>query len=59
MHNIEIRQALKSARVFGYEIAAGLGITESSFSRKLARQEMTAAEKEKIYKIIDKIKKGD
>ena len=56
MHNLEIRQALKSARIFGYEVAASLGITESSFSKRLTRREMTANEKERIYRIIEQIK---
>ena len=59
MHNIEIRSKMKSEGVFGYEIAAKLGIAETLFSRKLARKEMTTEEKERIYKIIEKIKKGD
>ena len=56
MHNIEIRKALKSARIFGYEVAANLGITESTFSKRLTRRELTSKEKEKIYLIINKIK---
>ena len=34
MHNIEIRTKLKENRIFGYGIAAKLGIAETSFSRK-------------------------
>lgn len=56
MHNIEIRTKLKENRIYGYEIAAQMGIAETSFSRKMARREMTANEKEKIYQIIDEIK---
>ncbi|MBQ9214442.1 MAG: hypothetical protein IJ150_10965 [Bacteroidales bacterium] len=56
MHNLEIRQALKSARIFGYEVAASLGITESSFSKRLTRRELTTQEKERIYQIIKEIK---
>lgn len=59
MYNIEIRNALKENRIFGYQIAAHLGIAETSFSRKLARKELTEAEKKTIYKIIDKITKGE
>ena len=56
MHNIEIRTKLKENRIFGYEIAAKLGIAETSFSRKMARREKKEKEKEKIYRIIDEIK---
>lgn len=57
MHNIEIRQAMKSARIYGYEIAKELGITESTFSKRLTRRELTEDEKKLIYNIIKKIKK--
>ena len=56
MHNIEIRAKLKENRIFGYEIAAQMGIAETSFSRKMARREMTDKEKKQIYQIIDCIK---
>lgn len=60
MHNIEIRTKLKENRIYGYEIAAKLGIAETSFSRKMARREMTDKEKKQIYQIIDCIKnKGE
>lgn len=57
MHNIEIRQAMKSARIYSYEIAKELGITESTFSKRLTRRELTEDEKKLIYNIIKKIKK--
>ena len=59
MYNIEIRKALKENRIFGYQIAAHLGIAETSFSRKLARRELTDSEKKNIYTIIEKINKGE
>lgn len=59
MYNIEIRNALKVNRIFGYQIAAHLGIAETSFSRKIARRELTEAEKKTIYKIIEKIIEGE
>lgn len=60
MHNIEIRSKLKENRIFCYEIAAKLGIAETSFSRKMARREMSDKEKKQIYQIIDCIKnKGE
>ena len=57
MHNIDIRQAIKSARIYGYEIAQGLGITESTFSKRLTRRELTDNEKKQIYKIINEVKR--
>ena len=59
MHNIEIRQAIKSARIYGYEIAERLGITESTFSKRLTRRELTDDEKKQIHLIIKSIKEGD
>lgn len=59
MHNIEIRNAIKSARVYGYEIAQQLGITESTFSKRLTRRELTDDEKKTIYTIINRITKGE
>lgn len=39
-----------------WEIAERLGIADTSFSRKL-RRELSAEEKEKIYAIIDELKR--
>lgn len=58
MNNLEIRLAIKSARLFSYEIAAELGLSETSFSRKL-RKELPPEEKEKILAAIDRLTKGD
>ncbi len=56
MHNIDIRDAMKLNRVYGYEIAAALGIAESSFSRMMARRELTQEQKQQIITLIPKIK---
>ena len=40
MYNVEIRNAIKKAGLFGYELAAALGVSETSFSRNLARKEL-------------------
>ena len=40
MYNVEIRNAIKKAGLFGYELAAAPGGSETSFSRKLARKEL-------------------
>ena len=57
MNNADIRAAIKKARVFSYEVAAALGISETSFSRKM-RKELSAPEKEKILAAIKKVVEG-
>lgn len=57
MFNVEIRNAMKKARVFGYEVAAALGMNESAFSRKLARRELSIDERDKILAAISEIVK--
>ena len=54
MNNLEVRLAIKEARLFNYEVAAKLGISETYFSRKL-RQELTQEEKRKILELIDNL----
>lgn len=58
MNNLEIRMAIKKARLFSYEIAAELGLSETSFSRKL-RKELPPDEKERILAAIDRLAKGE
>ena len=59
MFNIEVRAAIKKARLFSYEVAAALGITESSFSRKMSRKEMDSEEKRQILAVIERLSKGE
>lgn len=54
MNNLEVRVAIKNARLFNYEVAAELGISETYFSRKL-RKELPDEEREMILTIIDKL----
>lgn len=54
MANIEIRNALKKKRMFNYELAELLGVTEWTLSRKL-RKELSPDEKQKILDIIEKV----
>lgn len=54
MNNIDIREAIKRARLFSYEVASELGISETSFSRKL-RRELSQEEKMRILEAIDKL----
>lgn len=59
MFNIDVRDAIKKARVYGYEVAAALGVHESALSRKLARRELSAEEKETMLKAIEKAKEAN
>lgn len=54
MANIEIRNALKEKRMYNYELAELLGVTEWTLSRKL-RKELPPDEKQKILEIIAKV----
>lgn len=58
MKNFEIRQAMKENRLFSYEVAAALGIADSTMSRKM-RKELDAEEKQKILEVIEKLAKGE
>lgn len=55
MYNVEIRNAIRKAGLFGYELAAALGVSETSFSRKLARKELPNDQKQHILKTIDRV----
>lgn len=55
MQNLAIREAIRKARLFSYEVAMELGISETSFSRKL-RHELSPAEKEKVLAAIEKLR---
>ena len=57
MRNLEIRQAAKQANVMLWEVAAAIGLQDSTFSRKL-RYEFPAKEKNRILKIIRELEKG-
>lgn len=51
MNNLEIRQAMKERRMFNYELAELMGISEFTLSRKL-RNELPQEEKERILNLI-------
>lgn len=57
MTNIEIKTALKEARVYQWEIAKFLNIGESVLSRMM-RQELQPEKKEEILHAIDQIKRA-
>lgn len=52
MYNVDIRDAMKEKRIYGYEVAEKIGMTEFSFSRLLARKELTPERKKEILQII-------
>lgn len=58
MFNIEVRAAIKKARLFNYEVAAAVGMAETAFSRKL-RKELPPDEKERILEAIERLAKGE
>ena len=54
MKNQDIRNEIKTAGLYLWQIADELGINDAAFSRKL-RYELADAEKMKIYGIIEKL----
>lgn len=57
MFNSDIRSEAKAAGLHLWQIAEGLGIHDSNFSRKL-RHELSEREKARIRKIISELSKG-
>lgn len=57
MANKDIRLKAKGCGVPIWKIAAKLGISEPTMTRKL-RFELSEAEKAKIFKIIEELKEG-
>ena len=55
MANLEIREEIKKSRLFHYEIADALGVSESAF-RKWLQPEMDAGRKEKVIRAIETVK---
>ncbi len=56
MSNSDVRTAAKNAGVFLYQIAAAIGISEPTMTRKL-RFELTKDEKKSIFEAINQIAK--
>lgn len=54
MCNKKIREAAASAGVRLWRVADALGVTDSTFSKKL-RKELSEADQERIVSIIDKL----
>ncbi len=57
MNNLDIKLEAAGAGIKLWQIAYKLGITDSSFSRKL-RKELSLEDKQKIRKIISDLKEG-
>lgn len=55
MFNSDVRTAAKNSGVFLYQVAAMLGISEPTMTRKL-RFELSEQEKKSIFEAIEKIK---
>lgn len=58
MNNLEIRQAIKAARLMHYEVAAQLGISEYTLCKWL-RKELTEEQREQVYSAIAVLKGGE
>ena len=57
MNNLEIRQAMRDNRLYNYEVASALGVSEFTLSRKL-RNELGQEEKMKVLEAIEQLVKG-
>ncbi len=51
MHNLDVRQAIKTARLMHYEVATALGVSEYTLCRWL-RTELSDDKKQSIYSAI-------
>ena len=54
MKNEEIREKMRKKRIYSYEVAEAMGLSESAFSRKL-RKELPQDEKDKILEAIQRL----
>lgn len=53
--NMDIRRAAASAGFYLWEVAAEVGVTDSTFSRKL-RRELPENEKEAVFRAIERMR---
>ncbi len=58
MNNIELRTKIRENRLYQYEIAKRIGITEYTFC-KWMREELSEERKELVLRAISDIVKGD
>lgn len=54
MNNVEIRDTMRLKRIYSYEVAEEMGMSESAFSRKL-RKELSGEDKKKVLDAIHRI----
>lgn len=54
MKNVEIREILRKRRIFNYEVAQQLGITEFTFCRWL-REEFSVERRKLVLEAIDEL----
>ena len=57
MKNMEVRQAIKAARLMQYEVAAQIGISEYTFCKWL-RRELTDEQREQVNSAIAALQAG-
>lgn len=57
MKNFDVKEAIENAKLYQWQVAKALNISEFTLSRKL-RNELTSKEKEKVFKVIEKLKKS-
>lgn len=55
MYNTELRSTIKHFRLYNYEVAAEMGIPETSFSRMISRGEMSADKKKEVLSAINRL----
>lgn len=49
--NEDVRDAIRAAGLFGYQVAAAIGVSETSFSRAMARGELSEGRKAEIMEV--------
>lgn len=57
--NLDVRIAMSEAGLYGYQVAGLLGISETSFSRALARAELSDERKQKIMEVCNNAEKSE
>ncbi len=55
MNNKDVREKIKQSNLFQWQVAEYIGISESSFSRRL-RYELPESEKKDIFEVVEKLK---
>lgn len=57
MNNKELKQIITTNGLYLWQVAEALGITDSTFSRKL-RKELTDDEKNNILRIVEELREA-